>query len=366
MYTPSPFVTLVTVAGRSALHDHRNGALHEMNDTALGLWRGFAEGLGRDELTRELAEAGLSARDAGRFVDLALAGWFEAGFLVPDAVLRRLEGPADSDRNICFADIGVGLRIYGAEAAAATDALFGRLYDDQPSREHHLAVVQAEEGLFVFADGEIAGLRALDTFIPWIKARITEHYLRRVKGFLAHGALLEHSGKRLFITGKPHAGKSTLTTALGLAGFKCLGDDIVEVRPGPVFVAAPFPMTLKSGSWEMVEALGAKISDVPAYTRGDGLTVRYCWLNEIAPPGPLDVFVQLDRQKRGKPELVPMAPMQALCVILDCAASSDGHIEPDMLTGIAGVLERARAYTLTYSDLPSAVRLLERTMVGRD
>lgn len=89
----------------------------------------------------------------------------------------------------------------------------------------------------------------LEWGMNWCIASQAHHYL------LLHAAVLERAGKAVILPGDPGAGKSTLTAALMLSGWRLLSDEITIIdRDDGLLVPLARPVGLKNRSIDIVRA----------------------------------------------------------------------------------------------------------------
>jgi HprK-related kinase A len=70
---------------------------------------------------------------------------------------------------------------------------------------------------------------------------------------MLHAGVVERGGKALILSGRPGAGKSTLTAALVLGGWRLLSDEVAVIPPGTRnLLPLPRPVSLKEGSIDLV------------------------------------------------------------------------------------------------------------------
>lgn len=90
---------------------------------------------------------------------------------------------------------------------------------------------------------------SLEWGLNWCIAGHAHHYL------MLHAAVLEKNGRAVILPGDPGAGKSTLTAALSLSGFRLLSDEITLVdRDDGLLVPLARPVSLKNDSIGVIRA----------------------------------------------------------------------------------------------------------------
>jgi hypothetical protein len=81
----------------------------------------------------------------------------------------------------------------------------------------------------------------------WCIAGQAHHYL------LLHAAVLERHGRAVILPGEPGAGKSTLTAALMLSGWRLLSDELTMIdRDDGLVVPLARPVSLKNRSIDVI------------------------------------------------------------------------------------------------------------------
>ena len=94
---------------------------------------------------------------------------------------------------------------------------------------------------------------SLEWGLNWCIAGHAHHYL------MLHAAVLERNGRAVILPGDPGAGKSTLTAALSLSGFRLLSDELALIdRDDGHLVPLARPVSLKNRSIEIVRDFSTK------------------------------------------------------------------------------------------------------------
>lgn len=96
------------------------------------------------------------------------------------------------------------------------------------------------------------GFALLEWGMNWCIATRAHHYL------LLHAAVLERKGKAVILPGEPGAGKSTLTAALMLSGWRLLSDEMTMIdRDDGQIVPLSRPVSLKNRSIDIIRNFSA-------------------------------------------------------------------------------------------------------------
>ena len=93
----------------------------------------------------------------------------------------------------------------------------------------------------------------LEWGMNWCIAGQAHHYL------LLHAAVLERNGHAVILPGDPGAGKSTLTAALMLSGWRLLSDELAMIdRDDGLVVPLARPVSLKNRSIEIIRSFDSR------------------------------------------------------------------------------------------------------------
>lgn len=94
---------------------------------------------------------------------------------------------------------------------------------------------------------------SLEWGMNWCIAGYAHHYLT------LHAAVLERNGRAVMLPGEPGAGKSTLTAALSLSGWRLLTDEtaLVDLDTGVLWPLAR-PVNLKNSSIDIIQAFSSE------------------------------------------------------------------------------------------------------------
>jgi hypothetical protein len=355
------------VGGRTAIFCGRSQRLAELNACSSLIWAHIASGLDCESVVDRIARLGVSATDAERFVDAAAQEWLALGFVTPSDVIAELEGQAHAALPLRIGGFEAELCFYGEADAEAALRVFGQFRRRDGGSPSRVSIVGRPGFDFLFQDGAPLGMLAARQTVPKLKALLTDGYCRSVRdGFLAHGALLSANGLRVFIAGAPGAGKTTLSLALNAHGFAYAGDDIVHIGADGAAEGVPFAAAVKSGAWSLLEPFVADLPRLPVYQRTDGKVARYVLpaLRDGDGPRPIDIVLLLARKSGAEASLRKVAPLEALCALIECGYAERRALEADTLRRLAQSLSRGACYRLCYDSLPDAVATVRELVHG--
>ena len=207
-----------------------------------------------------------------------------------------------------------------------------------------------------------------DALIRWFEGAVTRILFRSFKDWhLFHAGALALNGKGIIIPGARGAGKSTITAALALGGFKYLSDEVAMVDDDRRLHPFPKVVSLESGGWRCVQdytpqkALHALVWAPKGKETGKWY-VRSPRVSDPGPSGHSIDFVILLRRGNGK-LLVPVPKTDAMVALVDQHMTLSFAPGPG-IQFISGLVNKAACYALDASRLSDAVRGLEQLVRG--
>jgi Coenzyme PQQ synthesis protein D (PqqD) len=172
-----------------------------------------------------------------------------------------------------------------------------------------------------------------------------------------HAGAAGRSGHAVLLAGGSGAGKSTLAAALTLAGFEYLGEESIGVTAEGLVTANPKPLALDDDSRAALGAYAPSVADLAA----DHSLVAPSTLGAVGALDALAVpalIVQPRYEKQAATQSSPLSAADAAVLLIDQSFNFPALGEHALRT-IAGIVRRARAFTLVFDDLPSAVAALQ-------
>lgn len=175
--------------------------------------------------------------------------------------------------------------------------------------------------------------------------------------FLAycHAGAVSHRGRSLLMPGNSGVGKSTLTGYLAAHGFAYLGDDVIAIGEDDMSLSLlPLPtcLSIKAGSWEILEPLFPDLSKLATLNRYDRsfryLTPgeNYKSLQAAAAPSAI-VFPAYSSGKST--QLTPVRPTETMIHLLEANVrlSGWGPATEQQLAKFVRFVEQTPAYKLS-------------------
>jgi len=187
--------------------------------------------------------------------------------------------------------------------------------------------------------------------------------------FLAyfHAATVSRGEQCLLLPGVSGAGKSTLTAYLVGHGFAYLGDDFVAMAASDgSFRSSPARLSLKLGSWAILEALYPELPQLPT-VHCYGRTMRYVeptQIKSVSCAPSIIVFPTYEQDSATR--LSPLTPFQTLIRLLETNVILDQPATEAKLKVFIDFVEHTPAYDLRYADLPHAKAVIEELLNHED
>ena len=180
---------------------------------------------------------------------------------------------------------------------------------------------------------------------------------------LLHAGAVERDGRVLLLPATPGSGKSTLTAALSLSGWRLLSDEFGAFDPaGQVFRAVLKPVALKNASIAVIREFSPAAALGPEFPKTRKGTVAHLAAgpdsvlrrHEPAVPG----AIVLPQWRAGSPtRLEPLEPETAFSA-LAFNAFNYKLLGAVGFEAVVHLTQRCPAFRLTYSDLHDAVATL--------
>jgi hypothetical protein len=189
--------------------------------------------------------------------------------------------------------------------------------------------------------------------------------------FLAfcHAAAVCRGSHALLIPGSSGSGKSTLTGFLLAHGFAYLGDDVIAIgEDEAALLPLPTCLSIKSGSWSVLEPIYPVLAELPTFNRY-GRLLRY-----VGPQGNYEVMsaarapsaIVFPAYRAGATTRVQsLGPLQTMIRLTGAHAALSRPATQRKLEKFLHFVEQTPAYELTYSELPSALKAIEDLLAAQ-
>jgi Coenzyme PQQ synthesis protein D (PqqD) len=362
---PADGAAFFLLGDRCAIFSERTQQIYALNQTAAYIWCRLEEQAAPAMICEELAAFGIGADLAQAHIRAAMHSWLKLRLLKVDYSFDIGSLPIERSLDLSIAGFDFSIHVLDQRLAGLLSAF-----------EHHL--VPAREADHVFQVLELNGLvHVLHNghnviccddieLMPSIKAYITDRIVTMSPpNIVFHAACLVRGGKSLLISGRPGAGKTTLTLHLTDGEFAYGGDDIVLIAPDGSATGVPFAPAIKPGAWEIVKQFRPDLDDAIIHRRPDGRRVRYLKPTHAACAGRYPVgWIIFIKRTSGPAKLEPLEPVEAMRRLMEGSYSPGEQLNLAACRAINRTLASAGSYELTYSNLAEANEIIERLCNG--
>lgn len=355
--------------------------MYVLNTSAAVIWCHLEDGKDAGEIVSELVEAfGLSADQASRFVDAALADWRTKGFLagddtpvptpVPEPSRPNLppwqDGPWVVEKSYRLLSSNIRLRFTDAIQEAVVHPILAHLEGAGDGPETCIDLVAFPTGIAVYREKEpMAGCRGINEVGPIVKGLIWTTAVRDHDFFLdIHAGVVNTDSGCILLPAPPGRGKSTLTAALVHAGFTFFSDEVALLEAGTFHVhPVPLALCVKDKGIEPLIGYFPQLRDLPLHNRGDGKRVCYMPPPDGALPGtrdpqPVKAIVFPCYQEGTETTLEPMGTVGALKLLMEECLVVDRRLDKRNVADLIDWVGGLPCYRLRYSVTEKAVSLI--------
>jgi len=203
--------------------------------------------------------------------------------------------------------------------------------------------------------------------LPRVQDYIRISYYRSTDYLISlHSGALYFNKIPLIMPASSGSGKSTLSTYLmHQKGFEFLTDEVVMIDKSSHIWPIPLAITIKEGSWSVLESYGISLKDLPVHKRFDGQSLHFL--------PPVNIATQSRSLKEGylifpkysegaDTELKPLTTLEALNIITTSGYEVFDSYDEKTIELWVKTLENLHKYTITYSSLEDAKEHIERVM----
>ncbi len=257
------------------------------------------------------------------------------------------------------------------ELAELLHTVYGGYTPDEPARACDVAVhLRRPHGLRRWVRPQVEllidGVRELepfprDTSLPLLEWGMNYALATRLTCYLLlHAGVVEREGHAVLLPALPGAGKSTLTAALALGGFRLLSDEFGVVRLADALLLPLLrPVALKNESIDVIAALAPHASMGPRFPKTHKGTVAHLAPSaehvaaRHAPAAPrLVLFPRFEPGVGVEIEPVPRARAFARLAV---NSFNYEFLGPDAFDALGRVVAASACYEMRYGDLRRAV-----------
>jgi hypothetical protein len=352
---PSDGASFLLLGDQSAIFSETAQKIYALNDVAACIWCRLEDGETIDAICDGLIESGVAPNLARKYVAQALRSWHKLGLLKSDWHSDHDLTPSAYSFNIRVADFRATIRV-ASERVTQLLTLFDHQTVPLQNGSHVLDIVEAGHLIQVFHNKRGVICCEAVELAPALKAYITDQVVAASSpNVVFHAACLERDGRSVLISGRPGAGKTTLSLRLAAAGFEYGADDIVLVGPDGKATGVPFAPSIKPGAWQIVSQFRPDINEAIVHRRPDGKRVRYVKPMRIARGGGSAVgWILFIRRGRGSTKLRPLKRIEVMRRLMEASYSPGEKMNLAMCNALKQTINGADCFELTYSDSAEA------------
>lgn len=380
---PAPDVHLLLLDDAGIVFDGVRRDVLALDTTGTVIWCLMEEGLdaaGMAERLRDLT--GVATRDAGAFVDAAIADWAGRGLLAgstrPAAPEPGAAGPAASlpafpdpppvfvrQRHYRLRQLRLTFRFTHATHESLVHPVLAHLEAMPGDNPLLIDVVAGPAGLTLYRDGIAqAGCATPQALAPLAKQMVWQAGLDAGDFLLdLHAGAVGGRDGLVLLPAPPGSGKSTLTMALMHAGFDYFSDEVALL--GDDLTATPFPLALcvKDSGLDVAARMYPAVRALPVHARGDGKRVAYLPPEPARVPPhdlrrPVAAIVFPRFAPRACGQLQPLAKQAALAQLLSQCLGVAPALGIDHVRALVAWIRSIPCYELAFADLDAAVRVI--------
>jgi hypothetical protein len=221
-------------------------------------------------------------------------------------------------------------------------------------------------GHVMLVDGVPVGhCRDIEALAPLVKSTVRRMATDRHRFVLEiHAGVVAAGESCLLLPGAPGKGKTTLTAALGCAGFRFFSDEVALLEEDFAVRSVPLSLGIKPGAVEVLASRYPRIRELAAHDREDEQRVRY-----LNPPGyrrdlpdvlPVRWIVFPAYAPDAETRLVAISRTEALRLLLDECMVLPQLLDEARVQAMVRWLRGVECMRLPLASLDDAVRLLQR------
>jgi len=178
-----------------------------------------------------------------------------------------------------------------------------------------------------------------------------------------HAAALGNGERVIILPAVSGSGKSTLAAYLSHRGFEFFTDEVALIDRRKHLLPLPFPVAIKEGSWQTLEAEGFKCSSHPVHRRFDDqklvfLTPTYIAETPRSVKGALLLFPKY--REKTETSLKRLTTLEALAMITQSGYEVEDSFDETTVLEWLSLLESFDKYRLEYSDLTKAYEIIAK------
>jgi hypothetical protein len=353
-----------------------------LNSTARMVWEMLAQGQPPDSVIRRLIflfgiPEKKAREDVGAVVRLWSSGEFpNCSLEAPDLNgIRRTHDELEQDRQpisqhfYALSDIPFCIRFHSAEIESILQSVIGHIEKrDSPESRHAFEIKIQDSGFCLLKDDVEVGQETLPHRVRhdliYEISKISYPDMQWL--IFLHAGAVSDGERGVVLPGLPGCGKSTLTGALTLEGFRYIGEDIVPLSRRPWSIApVPTRICLREGGWL---ALSRDYPDAQALPGGYrwGEPLRYLTpppMQQQAPhPVPINCLVFPEYVSGHSVQLNLLSSEDKLARLIQTGAWFSDPLNKGRIEELLEWIQSTPGFQLRYATLHDAVTAIRKLM----
>lgn len=229
-------------------------------------------------------------------------------------------------------------------------------------------IVEVSDSLYdIYVDGiKTDEIKNKAHILPTLYDRIRICHYQKHNFLLAlHSASLSYKDNVLILPGVSGSGKSTFSAYLNYQDFKLFSDELTILDRDCKITPLPLGLTIKKGSWSVVDKFVDKFDDLEKHLRYDGQEIKFITPLSIEYKKflPKKVFFVFPTFKEGSDtSLKPISIVSALEFFITTGYHIIDSKDLVNITRWLMILSKSKLYTLIYSDIKEAHIVLKKVI----
>jgi len=187
-----------------------------------------------------------------------------------------------------------------------------------------------------------------------------------------HGAMLAGAQHGVMLCGPREFGKSTLAAYLAAHGFRLVSDEpsllhlqTASISPSASISPIEMPVSLKEGTWSILEGDWPQLIDAPVHVRSDGRRIKLLHpsRNHAAhAPQPLTHIVFPKYSPSSPARLEELSPIRRITLLNEAGMLLGKQLNKDKFEQLLTLICATPAFTAHYPSLQAASQILQQIL----
>jgi len=175
-----------------------------------------------------------------------------------------------------------------------------------------------------------------------------------------HAAALEYNNNVYIFPAVSGSGKTTLSAGLMNSDFSIYSDELAVIKSNGDILNLPFSLSIKEGSWKVLEESYPILSTTHYHIRFDEQKVKFLKPNVNVSPSKKPTHIIFPKYKKdAKTKLLSLSPCDAMNRIKEAGYELNKPLSEVTFEKILEYLLSLPTYSLEYSSLKEATKILK-------